>query len=173
MSHLSAGVGLYNCPPPMPALFPWLPLCVRGRELVRKVEKAREKEKDNREQTGKTQNRLRERQKENEREGQAWVWLTAGLRLVFGRLPELGWNIGRAQGESWEVKVAQSCRTLYDPIQSMEFSNSPGQNTGVGSRSLLQGIFPSQGWNPGLPHCRRSLYQLSYQGSWEKVRTVN
>lgn len=71
MSHLSAGVGLYNCPPPMPALFPWLPLCVRGRELVRKVEKAREKEKDNREQTGKTQNRLRERQKENEREGQA------------------------------------------------------------------------------------------------------
>ena len=43
--------------------------------------------------------------------------------------------------------------------------NSPGQNTGVGSLSLLQGIFPTQGSNPGLPHCRRILYQLSYQGS--------
>ena len=43
--------------------------------------------------------------------------------------------------------------------------DSPGQNTGVGSLCLLQGIFPTQRLNPGLPHCRRSLYQLSYQGS--------
>ena len=43
--------------------------------------------------------------------------------------------------------------------------NSPGQNTGVGSLSLLQGIFPTQGWNPDLPHCRRILYQLSHKGS--------
>ena len=43
--------------------------------------------------------------------------------------------------------------------------NSPGQNTGVGSLSLLQGIFPTQGSNPGLPHCRWSLYQLSHKGS--------
>ena len=43
--------------------------------------------------------------------------------------------------------------------------NSPGQNTGVGSCFLLQGIFPTQGSNPGLPHCRRILYQLSHQGS--------
>ena len=42
--------------------------------------------------------------------------------------------------------------------------NSPGQNTGVGSLSLLQGIFPTQGLNPGLPHCRRILYQRSHQG---------
>ena len=48
---------------------------------------------------------------------------------------------------------------LYSPW------NSPGQNTGVGSRSLLQGIFPTQGLNPGLPHCRGILYQLSHQGS--------
>ena len=41
--------------------------------------------------------------------------------------------------------------------------NSPGQNTGVGiSLSLLQGIFPTQGSNPGLPHCRQILYQVSY-----------
>ena len=43
--------------------------------------------------------------------------------------------------------------------------NSPGQNTGVGSLSLLQGIFPTQKSNPGLPHCRWILYQLSHKGS--------
>ena len=43
--------------------------------------------------------------------------------------------------------------------------NSLGQNTGVVSLSLLQGIFPTQGSNPGLPHCRWILYQLSHQGS--------
>ena len=48
---------------------------------------------------------------------------------------------------------------LYSPW------NSPGQNTGVGSLSLLQGIFPTQGLNPGLTRCRQILYQLSHQGS--------
>ena len=48
---------------------------------------------------------------------------------------------------------------LYSPW------NSPGQNTGVGSLSLLQGFLPTQGLNPGLPHCRRILYQLRHQGS--------
>ena len=43
--------------------------------------------------------------------------------------------------------------------------NSPDQNTGVGSLSLLQGIFPTQGLNQGLPHCRQTLYQLSHKGS--------
>ena len=43
--------------------------------------------------------------------------------------------------------------------------NSPGQNTGMGSLSLLQGIFPTQQSNPGYPHCRRILYQLSHKGS--------
>ena len=48
---------------------------------------------------------------------------------------------------------------LYSPW------NSPGQNTGVSSLSLLQGIFPTQGLNPGLLYCGRILYQLSHQGS--------
>ena len=43
--------------------------------------------------------------------------------------------------------------------------NSPGQNTGVGSLSLLQGIFPTQRSNPGLSHCRRIVYQLSHKES--------
>ena len=43
--------------------------------------------------------------------------------------------------------------------------NSPDQNTEVGSHSLLPGIFPTQGSNSGLPHCRWILYHLSHQGS--------
>ena len=42
---------------------------------------------------------------------------------------------------------------------------SPGQDTGVSSLSLLQGIFPIQVLNPGLPYCRQILYQLSHRGS--------
>ena len=49
--------------------------------------------------------------------------------------------------------------TIYSPW------NSPGQNTRVGSFSLLQGIFPTQGSNPGFLHCRQILYQLSHKGS--------
>ena len=56
---------------------------------------------------------------------------------------------------------------LYSPW------NSPGQNTGVGSLSLLQGIFPTQGSNPGLPHCRRILYQLSHKGSPRRLEWVS
>ena len=71
-----------------------------------------------------------------------------------------------------KLKVAQSCLTLrpqglYSPW------DSPGQNTGVGSLSLLHGSFSTQGsTNPGLPHCRQILYQLSQQGtpSWEHVK---
>ena len=40
--------------------------------------------------------------------------------------------------------------------------DSPGQNTGVGCHALLQGIFPTQGSNPGLLHCRQILYSLSH-----------
>ena len=47
---------------------------------------------------------------------------------------------------------------LYSPW------NSPGQNTGVGSLSLFQGIFTTQGWNPGLPHCRRIFLPAEPKG---------
>ena len=53
------------------------------------------------------------------------------------------------------------------------FSNSPGQTTGVGSFPLLQGIFPNQGLNPGLPHCRWFLYQLSHKGSPRILKWVS
>jgi len=45
--------------------------------------------------------------------------------------------------------------------------NSPGKNTGVGSPSLLQEIFPTQGSNPGLLHCTWILYQLGYKAMKE------
>ena len=64
---------------------------------------------------------------------------------------------------SLRVKVAQSCPTLCDPMDCSW--NSPGQNTGGDRRSLLQGIFTTQGSNQVLPHCRRTLYQLSHEGS--------
>ena len=40
----------------------------------------------------------------------------------------------------------------------------PGKSAGVDCHFLLQGIFPTQGSNPGLPHCRQTLYRLSHQG---------
>ena len=61
---------------------------------------------------------------------------------------------------------SESCSVLSNSLRSHgQYSpwNSPGQNTGVGSLSLLQGIFPTQGSNPGLPHCRQVLYQLSHK----------
>ena len=70
--------------------------------------------------------------------------------------------------------VAQSCPALCHPMDcrppgSSVSGDSPGKNTGVGCHSLLQGIFPTQGSNPGLPHCRWILYRLSHQGRhlWE------
>ena len=62
-----------------------------------------------------------------------------------------------------KVKFPQWCPILWD---SMDYPwNSLGQNTGVGSLSLLQGTFPAQGLKPGLSHCRQILYQLSHKAS--------
>ena len=78
------------------------------------------------------------------------AWRIPGTGLPGG-LPSMG---SRRVGHDWsDLAVAG----VYSPW------NSPGQNTGVGSRSLLQGIFPMQGSNPGLSHCRWTLYCLSHQ----------
>ena len=66
------------------------------------------------------------------------------------------------------VLVCESRSVVSDSLQPHGLYspwNSPGQNTRVGSLSLLQRIFPTQGSNPGLPRCRQILYQLSYQGN--------
>ena len=61
---------------------------------------------------------------------------------------------GRKEGSCSVVSDSLRPHGLYSPW------NSPRQNTGVGSLSLLQGIFPTQGLNLGLPHFRQVLYQL-------------
>ena len=64
------------------------------------------------------------------------------------------------------MKVVQLCPTLCDPVDYIYSPwNSSGQNVGVGSCSLLQRTFLTQGWNPGLPQCRWILFQLSHKGS--------
>ena len=67
-------------------------------------------------------------------------------------------NVKDSESGSFMSNSLQS-HGLYSPW------NIPGQNTGVGSLSLLQGIFPTQGSILGLPHCRQILYQLSHKGS--------
>ena len=69
-----------------------------------------------------------------------------------------------------KVLVTQSCLTLCNPLDcsltgSSVHGDSPGTDTGVGGHSLLQRIFPTQGMNPGLLHCRQILYSLSQQES--------
>ena len=51
--------------------------------------------------------------------------------------------------------------------------DSPSKNPGVGCHFLLQGIFPTQGLNPGLLHCRQTLYHLSHQGRLDTVEERN
>ena len=64
----------------------------------------------------------------------------------------------------WKWK-SLSCVWLFVTLWLYSLWNSPGQNTRMGSLSLLQGIFPTQGLNPGFLHCRLILFQLSHQGS--------
>ena len=74
---------------------------------------------------------------------------------------------------TWEALHAYVCESESPSVMSDSLRlcglyipwNSPGQNTRVGSLSLFQGIFPTQGLNPGLLHCRHILYHLSLKGS--------
>ena len=70
---------------------------------------------------------------------------------------------------------SESCSVMSDSLRHNGLYsqwNSLGQNTGVGSLSLFQGIFPTQGSNTVLPHCRRILYQLKHKGSSRMLEWV-
>ena len=74
------------------------------------------------------------------------------------------------------VKWSETCSVMSDSLCPTELYspwNSPGQNTGVGSPSLLWWIFQTQGLNPGFMHCKWILYQLSHQGSSQAKHPVN
>ena len=87
--------------------------------------------------------------------------------MINIKLPPTSHHWKQSESESHSV-MSNFLRShgLYSPW------NSPGQNTGMGSLSLLQGIFPTQGLNPGLPHCRWILYQLSQKGSPKTLEWV-
>ena len=88
-----------------------------------------------------------------------WPVYTSNLLSDGSAVVSLSWGAGpSSESESCLVNSLRS-HGLYSPW------NSPGQNTGVGSLSLLQRIFPTQELNRGLLHCRWILYQLSYEGS--------
>ena len=74
------------------------------------------------------------------------------------------------------VLVTQSCPTLYDPwtvAHQVRLSLGILQaRTRLGCHALLQGIFPTQRLNPGLPHCRWILYHLIHKGSTRKLEWV-
>ena len=73
------------------------------------------------------------------------------------------------------MKWSESSSVMSDSLQPHELYspwNSLGHNTGVGSISLLQGIFPTQRLNPGLLHCRQILYQLSHKWSPRNLECV-
>ena len=100
------------------------------------------------------------------------------IPLVSAFLP-ISLGRGESMRLSLDPDIGTSSQTFYFTAQWKSLSrvqlfatpwtgpwNSLGQNTGVGTFSLLQGIFPTPGSNPGLPHCRRIIYQLSRQGSF-------
>ena len=83
------------------------------------------------------------------------LWTSEGQKLY----PQI-----MVSASIFEYAYHESCSGVSDSLQPHEPCspwNSPGRNTGMGSCSLHQGIFPTQGSNSGLPHCRRTLYQLS------------
>ena len=89
-------------------------------------------------------------------------------------LPSVTLREKRSLKQKVKVKVVQSCPTLCDPMDCLYSPwDSPGQNTGVGSLSLFQAIFPTQESNPGLPHGRWILYQLSYKGSPKTLEWIS
>ena len=103
---------------------------------------------------------------ENPRDGGAWWAAICGVAQSQTRLKRLS---SSKQLKLWgkiEVKKLKSLQSHgLGPVRLLCPWNSPGKNNWVGGHFFLQGIFPTQGWNPGLPHCRRILYQLSHQGS--------
>ena len=86
----------------------------------------------------------------------------------------------QAERQSLLKERRWSCSVVSDslrphglwPTRFLRPWDFPGTSTGVGCHFLLQEIFPSQGLNPGLPHCRQTLYRLSHQGGKKKKKNL-
>ena len=86
---------------------------------------------------------------------QTYDWRS--LQMIPALSTSSSWGPRSGESEKWKWKSLSHIQLLATPW------NSPGQNTGVGSLSLFQGILPTQGLNLDLPHCRHNLYQLSHR----------
>ena len=92
-----------------------------------------------------------------------WVWVHSGSWWWTGRPGVLQSMKSQRVGHDWSTELNWTGLNWTGPRYS------PGQNTGVCSCSILQGIFLTQGSNPGFLHWRQILYQLSHQGSSQPV----
>ena len=105
------------------------------------------------------------------------LWLTRGD--ADGRCRPLCMHSAVVQTELsfiWSSTICESHSFVSHSLRPHRLYspwNSPGQNTGEGRLSLLQGIFPAQGSNPGLPQCRWILNQLSHRGMWKLSWLIN
>ena len=111
-----------------------------------------------------------------------WFWQSissikfqtkSSISVLFFFSREKVYNLNITSSKGSERKWKWSCSVVSDslrprgrqPTRLLRPWDSPSKNTGVGCHFLLQGIFPTQGSNPGLLHCRQTLYRLSHQGS--------
>ena len=103
-----------------------------------------------------------------------WVWVNSGSWWWTGRPGVLRFMGSQRVGHDWVIDLiwSVSCSVMPNSLWPMDLQLTRllcpwdflGNDTGVGCHFLLQGIFPTQGWNPNLLHCRQLLYHLSHQG---------
>ena len=87
-----------------------------------------------------------------------WCW----IKLLW-----VTWTARRSNQPILKESESENCSAMSNSLQPHGLYspwNSPGQNIGLGSLSLLPGIFPTQGLDPGLPQWRQVIYQLSHMG---------
>ena len=103
--------------------------------------------------------------------GDVWVQTGQNSKFILPEKELSGWRDSELRlGLSMKVKSLSCARLFASPwivactklLRPWDFQ---GKSTGAGCHFLLQGIFPTQGSNPGLPHCRQTLYCLSHQGN--------
>ena len=120
------------------------------------------------------------------REARAWTPLRKRKTTLgsWGGKRSKEWEDGSLETEAGIGLTVFSCSVVSDSLRSHGLQparllcpwDSPGKNTEVACHALLQGVFPTQGLNPGLLHCRLILYRLSHEasklGTYFKCRVV-
>ena len=96
--------------------------------------------------------------------GNAW---SKGTQCIWHLETTIAFQHSSSIKKKWSRSAVSDSLRPHElgPTRILRPWDFPGKSTGVGCHFLLQGIFPTQGSNPGLPHCRQMLYHLSHQGS--------